>query len=86
MLRLAGEIADGVVLWAWPTTSATWSVPEVAAQKAAISDRVIASLSAIGDVPAGIARYRAAGATNPLVSPVRGTDVTTTLRAAAGTD
>jgi alkanesulfonate monooxygenase SsuD/methylene tetrahydromethanopterin reductase-like flavin-dependent oxidoreductase (luciferase family) len=58
------------------------AAPDVAAQKVAISDRVIASLSAIGDVPAGLARYRAAGATNPLVAPVHGTDFTATLRAA----
>jgi alkanesulfonate monooxygenase SsuD/methylene tetrahydromethanopterin reductase-like flavin-dependent oxidoreductase (luciferase family) len=152
MLRLAGEIADGVVLWACPAdyvrdvvvpevakgraavgktldgfavlpavlaavgsdgvdgvradlhryfglpfyravfqasgfgeelAAYDAAAPDVAAQQAAISDRVIASLSALGDVPAGLVRYRAAGATNPLVAPVHGTDFTATLRAAA---
>jgi alkanesulfonate monooxygenase SsuD/methylene tetrahydromethanopterin reductase-like flavin-dependent oxidoreductase (luciferase family) len=158
MLRLAGELADGVVLWACPSDYVLDVVlPEVSkgraaagktlegfaimpaipaaatadlatalggirtelhrdfglpfyrkmfakagyaavleaydgaagdheAQKRAISEEFIASLCAIGDgadVRAGIARYAAAGATNPILTAVPGTDFTATLRAAA---
>ena len=54
-------------------------------QKAAISSAFIEDLCAIGDatdVAAGVARYRAAGATNPLITYVMGTDFASTLRAA----
>jgi len=57
------------------------------AQKRAISDEFINSLCAIGDeadVRAGIGRHLAAGATNPIVTAIHGTDFTATLRAAAG--
>ncbi len=56
------------------------------AMKAASSDELIESLTAIGDadaVRAGIERYRAAGVTSPAVSPVARTDFEATLRAAA---
>jgi alkanesulfonate monooxygenase SsuD/methylene tetrahydromethanopterin reductase-like flavin-dependent oxidoreductase (luciferase family) len=156
MLRLAGEIADGVVLWACPASyvkdvvlreitagraragrelagfdicaavpSAVVDDPAVAcdgirtelhryfglpfyramfaqagydadiaaydaaadvtAQRAAISDAFIADLCAIGkpaDVAAGVARYRAAGATNPMITNIAGTDLRPTLLAA----
>jgi alkanesulfonate monooxygenase SsuD/methylene tetrahydromethanopterin reductase-like flavin-dependent oxidoreductase (luciferase family) len=156
MLRLAGEIADGVVLWACPASyvrdvvtrevaagrarvgqgldgfdicaaipSAVVADPadarrgirtelhryfglpfyramftqagydadiaaydaaaDVAAQGAAISDAFIGDLCAIGtpeDVAAGVARYRAAGATNPMITNITGTDLRPTLRAA----
>jgi probable F420-dependent oxidoreductase len=54
---------------------------------AAISDRFLGELAAVGDtaaVRAGIARYRDAGATSPCVGPVSRTDVDATLEAAAG--
>jgi alkanesulfonate monooxygenase SsuD/methylene tetrahydromethanopterin reductase-like flavin-dependent oxidoreductase (luciferase family) len=63
------------------------AAPDRQAQELAISDEFIDALAAVGDahaVRSGIARYRAAGATNPVVSPVLGTDYTATLRAAAG--
>jgi alkanesulfonate monooxygenase SsuD/methylene tetrahydromethanopterin reductase-like flavin-dependent oxidoreductase (luciferase family) len=156
MLRLAGEIADGVVLWACPASyvrdvvtrevsagraragrsldgfdicaaipSAVVADPaaarhgirtelhryfglpfyramfaqagyeadiaaydaaaDAAGQRAAISDAFIEDLCAIGkpeDVAAGVARYRAAGATNPMVTNIPGTDLRPTLSAA----
>ncbi len=57
-----------------------------AAQRAAISERFIAALCAIGDsqaVRSTIARYREAGATNPILTAIRGTDFATSLRAAS---
>jgi alkanesulfonate monooxygenase SsuD/methylene tetrahydromethanopterin reductase-like flavin-dependent oxidoreductase (luciferase family) len=157
MLRLAGELADGVVLWACPATyvrdvvvrevaagrartgqdlagfdicaaipsavvedpavayhgirtelhryfglpfyramfaqagyeadiAAYDAAADVAAQRAAISDAFIDDLCAIGkpeDVAAGVARYRAAGATNPMITNITGTDLRPTMRAAA---
>jgi alkanesulfonate monooxygenase SsuD/methylene tetrahydromethanopterin reductase-like flavin-dependent oxidoreductase (luciferase family) len=56
-----------------------------AAQERAISDGFVAALCAIGDdrdVRSTIDRYRAAGATNPILTAIRGTDFTATLRAA----
>jgi alkanesulfonate monooxygenase SsuD/methylene tetrahydromethanopterin reductase-like flavin-dependent oxidoreductase (luciferase family) len=156
MLRLAGEIADGVVLWACPASyvkdvvtrevaagrarvgrgldgfdicaaipSAVVTDPAVVqhgiraelhryfglpfyramfahagydadiaaydaaadadAQRAAISDAFIEDLCAIGkpeDVAAGVARYRAAGASNPMITRIAGTDLRPTLYAA----
>jgi alkanesulfonate monooxygenase SsuD/methylene tetrahydromethanopterin reductase-like flavin-dependent oxidoreductase (luciferase family) len=156
MLRLAGEIADGVVLWACPASyvrdvvtrevatgraragqgldgfdicaaipsavvadtagahqgiraelhryfalpfyramfahagyeadiAAYDATADVAAQRAAISDAFIDDLCAIGkpeDVAAGVARYRAAGATNPMITNITGTDLRPALRAA----
>ncbi|QUQ63677.1 LLM class flavin-dependent oxidoreductase [Kutzneria sp. CA-103260] len=159
MLRLAGEIADGVVLWACPADYVRdVVVPEVAKGRAAagktldgfavmpaipvaagsdrtqalavirselhryfglpfyrsmfaaagyaedlraydeatgdqprqeqtISENLIDALCAIGDVAQvrdGIARYRAAGATNPILTGIRGTEFASSLRAAAG--
>jgi alkanesulfonate monooxygenase SsuD/methylene tetrahydromethanopterin reductase-like flavin-dependent oxidoreductase (luciferase family) len=157
MLRLAGEIADGVVLWACPASyvrdvvvrevaagraragreltgfdicaaipsavvedpavayhgirtelhryfglpfyramfaqagyeadiAAYDAADDVAAQRAAISDAFIDDLCAIGkpdDVAAGVTRYRAAGATNPMITNITGTDVRPAMRAAA---
>jgi len=156
MVRLAGEIADGVVLWACPASyvgdvvmrevaagraragrdldgfgicaavpGAVVADPAVAyrgmraelhryfglpfyramftragyeadiaaydaaagvdAQRAAIGDAFIEDLCAIGkpeDVAAGVARYRAAGATNPMITNITGTDLGPTLHAA----
>jgi alkanesulfonate monooxygenase SsuD/methylene tetrahydromethanopterin reductase-like flavin-dependent oxidoreductase (luciferase family) len=62
------------------------AAPAKEAQKQAISEEFIDALCALGDdgdVRAGIDRYRMAGATNPLVSAVVGSDFTATLRAAA---
>jgi alkanesulfonate monooxygenase SsuD/methylene tetrahydromethanopterin reductase-like flavin-dependent oxidoreductase (luciferase family) len=158
MLRLAGEIADGVVLWACPAgyvrdvvvpevakgraavgksmdgfavmpavpaavdtdpavvhdglrtelhryfglpfyramfeaagfgsdLTAFDNAPDFDAQKQAISERFLSSLAAFGDaeaVRAGIVRHRAAGATNPIIAPVRGSDFLATLHAASG--
>jgi hypothetical protein len=58
---------------------------DVAAQRSAISDAFIEDLCAIGepkDVAAGVARYRAAGATNPMITNIPGTDLGPTLDAA----
>jgi alkanesulfonate monooxygenase SsuD/methylene tetrahydromethanopterin reductase-like flavin-dependent oxidoreductase (luciferase family) len=156
MLRLAGEIADGVMLWlcnpayirdvvipetgrgreragrgaedfdvvaAVPAAltddpAAAWeamrrdlvpyfSLPfyramlersgfgeEVAAfdsaagDPAAIGDRFLAALTAVGDeeaVRAGVERYREAGASSPCIGPIPKTDFEATLRAAAPT-
>ena len=155
MLRLAGEIADGVVLWACPASyiadvvtrevavgrarrgldlagfdicaavpsavadpavaqlgiraelhryfglpfyramfaqagyqadvAAYDAAADVAAQHSAISDAFIGDLCAIGapqDVAAGVARYRTAGATNPMITTISGTDLRPTLDAA----
>jgi alkanesulfonate monooxygenase SsuD/methylene tetrahydromethanopterin reductase-like flavin-dependent oxidoreductase (luciferase family) len=157
MLRLAGEIADGVVLWACPSDYVRDVVlPEVekgraavgksltgfavmpaiptaagadrstvlagirdelhryfalpfyrtmfeaagytddidaydaatgdrTAQEQAISEDFISALCAIGDaaeVQATIERYRRAGATNPILTGIRGTDFAASLRAA----
>ena len=154
MLRLAGEIADGVVLWACPADYVRdVVVPEVAKgraaagksmdgfavmpaipvaadadravalagirselhryfglpfyramfdaagyaddlraydeaagdqarQEKAISVGLIEALCGIGDIPASVARYREAGATNPILTGIRGTDFATSLRVA----
>jgi alkanesulfonate monooxygenase SsuD/methylene tetrahydromethanopterin reductase-like flavin-dependent oxidoreductase (luciferase family) len=58
-----------------------------AAQRAAISDAFIEDLCAIGkpeDVAAGVARFRAAGATNPMITNITGTDLRPALSAAVG--
>jgi alkanesulfonate monooxygenase SsuD/methylene tetrahydromethanopterin reductase-like flavin-dependent oxidoreductase (luciferase family) len=62
------------------------AAPDAAAQKLAIGEGFIERLCAIGDedaVRAGVQRYRDAGATNPIVTPIFGTDYDATLRAAA---
>ena len=54
-------------------------------QEEAISEEFIAALCAIGDeteARATIARYRAAGATNPILTAVQGTDFAWSLRSA----
>jgi F420-dependent oxidoreductase-like protein len=51
---------------------------------AAISERFLSQLTAVGDaaaVGAGLERYRAAGATSPCVGPIPKTDFEATLRA-----
>src|SRR5688500_2196967 len=56
------------------------------AMQAAISDRFLEALTAVGDqsgVQAGVTRYREAGATSPCVGPIPRTDFEATLRAAA---
>lgn len=56
------------------------------AMQAAISERFLGTLAAVGDagaVRAGIARYRDAGATSPCVGPISKTDFDATLEAAA---
>ena len=61
------------------------AAPDPAAKRAAISDPFIEDLCAIGkpaDVAAGVARYRAAGATNPMITNITGTDLGATMRAA----
>jgi alkanesulfonate monooxygenase SsuD/methylene tetrahydromethanopterin reductase-like flavin-dependent oxidoreductase (luciferase family) len=59
---------------------------EVERAKAAISDRFLDDLAAIGspdEVRAGVGRYAAAGATSPNIGPVPRTDFEATLEAAA---
>ena len=56
------------------------------AMQAAISERFLGALTAVGDeagVREGVERYRAAGATSPCVGPIPKTDFEATLRAAA---
>jgi probable F420-dependent oxidoreductase len=56
------------------------------AMRAAISDRFLDALTAVGDEQAvcdGVERYRAAGAISPCVGPIPKTDFEATLRAAA---
>jgi probable F420-dependent oxidoreductase len=55
--------------------------------QAAISERFLGELAAVGDeaaVRAGIERYASAGATSPCVGPISRTDFEATLEAAAG--
>jgi alkanesulfonate monooxygenase SsuD/methylene tetrahydromethanopterin reductase-like flavin-dependent oxidoreductase (luciferase family) len=56
---------------------------DVDRMRAAISDRFLQALTAVGDVQAGVQRYLAAGATSPCVGPIPKTDFEATLRAAA---
>jgi len=54
------------------------------AMQAAISERFLQELTAVGDedqVRGGIERYRAAGACSPCIGPIPGTDFEATLRA-----
>jgi hypothetical protein len=56
------------------------------AQLAAISERFVFDLCAIGDGPTVaqvLDRYRQAGAANPMISHIRGTGFESTLHAAA---
>lgn len=58
-----------------------------AAMQAAISERFLGTLAAVGDadgVRAGVERYREAGATSPCVGPISQTDFDATLAAAIG--
>jgi F420-dependent oxidoreductase-like protein len=60
---------------------------DVERMQAAISQRFLEALTAVGDesgVLAGIERYREAGASSPCVGPIPGTDFEATLRAGAG--
>jgi alkanesulfonate monooxygenase SsuD/methylene tetrahydromethanopterin reductase-like flavin-dependent oxidoreductase (luciferase family) len=62
------------------------AAPDREAQKLAISEAFIEELCALGDegdVRRTVQRYRAAGATNPVLTAVWGTDFESTLRAAA---
>ncbi|HWX45110.1 MAG TPA: LLM class flavin-dependent oxidoreductase [Solirubrobacteraceae bacterium] len=57
---------------------------DVEKMQAAISERFLEQLTAVGDdaaVRAGLDRYRAAGATSPCVGPIPKTDFEATLRA-----
>jgi hypothetical protein len=57
-----------------------------AAQLSAISERFVFDLCAIGDSPTisrVLERYRHAGAANPMITQIRGTDFGPTLHAAA---
>ena len=63
--------------------------PDVDAQKQAISERFIDHLCAIGDAAAvrrGVQRYRDAGATNPVLTAITGSDFALALRAGIGAD
>ena len=62
---------------------------DVQAMRAAISERFLEELTAVGnerDVRAGIERYRQAGATSPCLGPIAGSDFAATLRAGAPPD
>jgi alkanesulfonate monooxygenase SsuD/methylene tetrahydromethanopterin reductase-like flavin-dependent oxidoreductase (luciferase family) len=62
------------------------AAPDREAQKLAISEAFIEDLCALGDevdVRHSVRRYRAAGATNPVLTAIWGTDFESTLRAAA---
>jgi alkanesulfonate monooxygenase SsuD/methylene tetrahydromethanopterin reductase-like flavin-dependent oxidoreductase (luciferase family) len=57
---------------------------DVAQMQAAISERFLEQLTAVGDesaMSAGLSRYRDAGATSPCVGPIPGSDLEATLRA-----
>ena len=59
---------------------------DAGAMRAAISDRFLDTLTAVGDEQAvrdGVERYRAAGSTSPSIGPIPKTDFEATLRAAA---
>lgn len=59
---------------------------DAAAMQAAISERFLGTLAAVGDpdaVRAGVARYHEAGVTSPCVGPISKTDFDATLAAAA---
>jgi alkanesulfonate monooxygenase SsuD/methylene tetrahydromethanopterin reductase-like flavin-dependent oxidoreductase (luciferase family) len=59
---------------------------ELDGMRAAISDRFVEALTAIGDaaaVQAGLRRYARAGVTMPCIGPISATDFEATLRAAA---
>jgi alkanesulfonate monooxygenase SsuD/methylene tetrahydromethanopterin reductase-like flavin-dependent oxidoreductase (luciferase family) len=78
MFEAAGFAAD--------LTAYDAAAPDVAAQKLTISEDFIEHLCAIGGedaIRAGVERYREAGATNPILTPILGTDYAATLRAAA---
>ena len=60
---------------------------DIEQMQAAISERFLQELAAVGDadgVRAGVERYRSAGATSPCVGPISRTDFEATLDAAAG--
>jgi alkanesulfonate monooxygenase SsuD/methylene tetrahydromethanopterin reductase-like flavin-dependent oxidoreductase (luciferase family) len=60
---------------------------DVEAMQAAISDRFVEELTAVGDaevVRAGLERYRQAGASSPCLGPIGGSNFAATLRAGAG--
>jgi alkanesulfonate monooxygenase SsuD/methylene tetrahydromethanopterin reductase-like flavin-dependent oxidoreductase (luciferase family) len=64
------------------------AAPDPEAQRRAITEDFIENLCAIGaddGVRAGIQRFRDAGATNPIITAVWGTDFTATMHAAATT-
>jgi alkanesulfonate monooxygenase SsuD/methylene tetrahydromethanopterin reductase-like flavin-dependent oxidoreductase (luciferase family) len=78
MFRAAGFAAD--------IAAYDDAAPDVEAQRRAISEDFIEHLCAIGDeaaVRGGVRRYRKAGATNPILTAITGTDFTPTLRAVA---
>jgi alkanesulfonate monooxygenase SsuD/methylene tetrahydromethanopterin reductase-like flavin-dependent oxidoreductase (luciferase family) len=82
MFAHAGYEAD---IAAYDAAAGTGPEADTAAQRAAISDAFIDDLCAIGepeDVAAGVARYRAAGATNPMITNIAGTDLGPALHAA----
>ena len=57
---------------------------DVAQMQAAISERCLEQLTAVGDpsaVSAGLGRYRDAGATSPCVGPIPGSDFEATMQA-----
>jgi alkanesulfonate monooxygenase SsuD/methylene tetrahydromethanopterin reductase-like flavin-dependent oxidoreductase (luciferase family) len=60
---------------------------DVEAMRAAISDRFLDDLTAIGseeEVRRGLERYRQAGSNMPCLGPIPGTDFTASMRAGAG--
>jgi probable F420-dependent oxidoreductase len=60
---------------------------DIEGMQAAISERFLGQLVAVGDeaaVHAGLGRYRDAGASSPCVGPIPGTDFEATLRAGVG--
>jgi alkanesulfonate monooxygenase SsuD/methylene tetrahydromethanopterin reductase-like flavin-dependent oxidoreductase (luciferase family) len=81
MFRAAGFAAD--------IAAYDDAAPNVDAQRHAISEDFIDHLCAIGDeatVRHGVQRYRDAGATNPVLTAITGTDFGRVLRAAAMAD
>jgi hypothetical protein len=71
--------------WHGRTSAAYDAAADVSAQRAAISNAFVDDLCAIGeaeDVAAGGSRRRSAGATNPMITNIIGTDLRPALHAA----
>ena len=81
---LLGAAASSWLIYDLAKLDAANGDPE--AMRAAVSDKFLEALTAVGDeraVRAGVERYRAAGVTLPSIGPISRTDFEASLRAAA---